>query len=399
MKVYVIGGYLSDNHIRIINSISTQDSQVSIAALKYSHAIRLGFCENLNGQVKYVNMPTIGMYPSCKMIYCNLKADCNENYISFLNIFGIKQITIFIKILLKVIIWNFNSKSDNKVVVFTFLYLPFQFIIPFLKLFTKIKFVSFVPDLPSYSYIYTPTRSILKKILLPIFVNVSNYINNYNDYFVFITQQMASKFKKKNYSIIEGFVSINNAEKAIDKSEVKSILYSGALYEKFGILSLVKAFTQIQGNYELWLCGSGDVTEEIKLYAEKDSRIKYLGVLPNSEVVSHQKSAHILINPRLSSEEFTKYSFPSKLLEYAASGTPVLTTRLPGIPEEYFDKFYFIDDESISGMRCAMQNILEIHSAELENRGKILKNYVLAEKNNIVQINKLILELNEVFFK
>ena len=38
------------------------------------------------------------------------------------------------------------------------------------------------------------------------------------------------------------------------------------------------------------------------------------------------------VNPRQNNEEFTKYSFPSKTMEYLASGVPVVAYKLDGIP-------------------------------------------------------------------
>ena len=64
-------------------------------------------------------------------------------------------------------------------------------------------------------------------------------------------------------------------------------------------------------------------------YTQQDKRIHFGGVIPLSEVIEKEIQATILINPRPVDQEFTKYSFPSKIMEYMSSGTPVLTTKLP----------------------------------------------------------------------
>ena len=51
----------------------------------------------------------------------------------------------------------------------------------------------------------------------------------------------------------------------------------------------------------------------------------------------------ILVNFRSPNEELTKYSFPSKILEYISSGSLVLSTRLLGIPDEYFSYIVPLD--------------------------------------------------------
>ena len=86
---------------------------------------------------------------------------------------------------------------------------------------------------------------------------------------------------------------------------------------------------------ELWICGSGDAKDIIEDEAQKDSRIKYFGLVDSQTALKMQHQATILVNPRTSDGEYTKYSFPSKNMEYMVSGTPVLTTDLPGMPKEH----------------------------------------------------------------
>jgi len=53
-----------------------------------------------------------------------------------------------------------------------------------------------------------------------------------------------------------------------------------------------------------------------------------------------------------------RYSFPSKLIEYMASATPVLTTRLPGIPPEYEPYVYWIEDDSVEGIEHSLRAVM-----------------------------------------
>ena len=45
-------------------------------------------------------------------------------------------------------------------------------------------------------------------------------------------------------------------------------------------------------------------------------------------------------------------------MEYMASGTPVLTTRLPGMPAEYYPYVEFIDEETPEGIARALKRVL-----------------------------------------
>ncbi len=72
------------------------------------------------------------------------------------------------------------------------------------------------------------------------------------------------------------------------------------------------------------------------------------------------------------------------------SGTPVLTTRLAGIPDDYLDKMYFIDDETSEGFKNAILKCYEKPEHELVNFGREAQSYVLNYKNNNVLIAKVL---------
>ena len=101
------------------------------------------------------------------------------------------------------------------------------------------------------------------------------------------------------------------------------------------------------------------------------------------------KSAILLINPRSAALELTKYSCPSKTFEYMASGTPVLMTHLPGLPDEYEPYLYFPQTEDSDGFANAIDNILEKDSAELEAFGLRAARFIKTEKNSELVMKKV----------
>ena len=115
----------------------------------------------------------------------------------------------------------------------------------------------------------------------------------------------------------------------------------------------------------------------------------------NDEVVQAEMDADLLINPRPTHEEFTKYSFPSKNMEYMASGTPVLTTNLPGMPEEYKPYVYLIEDESVEGFAQAIRITFEIARNERDKKGIDAQRFVLDKKSNILQCKYVLSMLEE----
>ena len=115
-----------------------------------------------------------------------------------------------------------------------------------------------------------------------------------------------------------------------------------------------------------------------------------MGGAPNSEIVKAELKATLLVNPRPTNEDYTKYSFPSKNMEYMASGTPVLTTKLPGMPKEYNDFVYLIDEETTYGICKVLKEVLTLSSEQLHRKGTEAKAFVMEQKNNCVQAKKVL---------
>ena len=126
------------------------------------------------------------------------------------------------------------------------------------------------------------------------------------------------------------------------------------------------------------------------LKAIDDPRIQYGGMLLSSEIVEKEMEATLLVNPRPTDAEFVKYSFPSKTMEYMASGTPVLTTDLPGMPREYLPYVNLIREETPEGIASALQETLSRSDEELMQQGLQARRFVLETRNNVVQAKKIL---------
>lgn len=73
-------------------------------------------------------------------------------------------------------------------------------------------------------------------------------------------------------------------------------------------------------------------------------------------------------------------------MEYMLSGTPVLTTKLPGIPAEYDKYLYYFEDESIEAMANKMSEVLSMDYTECLRKASEAQSYVMNEKNNFLQM-------------
>lgn len=244
--------------------------------------------------------------------------------------------------------------------------------------------VGIVTDLPEL--MVTGTRQDHVMLVRKVLENCTGY--------VLLTEAMDAAINPahKPYVIVEGLcdVTMQLAEKK-PASGVRKCMYAGLLDARYGVKAMVDGFLLANApNSELHVYGSGPYAEELKAVAAAQPAVVYHGVVMNEEVVSAELEASLLINPRPTHEEFTKYSFPSKNMEYMASGTPVLTTKLPGMPADYIPCVYLIEDESAEGIAKAYLDVLGNSDEALFERGRRAKQFVLTEKNNIAQAKKVL---------
>ena len=229
----------------------------------------------------------------------------------------------------------------------------------------------------------------------PYLALTGKVIRNCTDY-VFLTEQMNTRLNPagKPHVILEGHADITMADRdpaAVRKAKPRVCLYAGSVCKLYGLPQLVEGFRMADiPDTKLVIYGPGDYVEELKAVAQKDPRVEYGGMLLSSQVVEKEMEASLLVNPRPTDEEYVKYSFPSKTMEYMASATPVLTTRLPGMPKEYYPYVNFIDEETPAGIARALEAVFSRTDADLSRQGQAARDFVLKERNNRVQAKKIL---------
>ena len=225
---------------------------------------------------------------------------------------------------------------------------------------------------------------------------LANFVIRHCTGYVLLTEAMNGYLnpKGKPYVILEGHADIAMERKTPDpekKIKPRVCLYAGGVSQRYGLDNLVEGFLRANpANAELHIYGPGDYVPRLRDIAWQDSRVVYGGMLLSSQIVDKEMEATLLVNPRPTDEEYVKYSFPSKTMEYMASGTPVLTTVLPGMPREYHPYVYLIEDESAQGVADALKQVLEHSDEELFEKGRRAREFILREKNNVIQAGKIL---------
>ena len=159
-------------------------------------------------------------------------------------------------------------------------------------------------------------------------------------------------------------------------------LYVGQIEKYKGVLFLINTFNKIKNsNAELLIIGDGSKLKEAKKIANQNHRIKFLGRLPNKEVINLYKKSGITIMPSLCYE-----NSPTVIYESLAYGTPVLASNLGGTAElikEDVNGYIFKagnTDDLLDKINFCLNNKDKIKKMRLFSAGSIekfnLENYI-----------------------
>jgi len=389
LEILYNGCYCGENLFNII--LKSQDVPMSYAQEKLEKMLFKGFNINDCSKITAISSVPVRAYPGNKKIFwCFKKVNLEKNILlkqlPFLNFLIIKQIMIMFGSFIETLKWvTRNWKNKNKVMLSYSANPPVLIPMLFLCKLFKIKSVIIVTEIPKFR-LFNGQTSMIRSVLLKVMLKVSEWLHESFDGYIMMTEYMNEQInkKKKPYVVVEGMVDVDeykNGEEAINKKK-KMILYSGTLDYQYGIHTLIKSFKMVDiPDTTLSICGQGNYKKEIGVIANECKKINYLGMLSYIQVSRLQHEAGFLINPRPSNSEFTRYSFPSKTLEYLLSGTPVISTRLVGIPKEYDKYLIYIEDETEQGYKKQLESILSDNYDRYEGNAKKGREFVLREKN------------------
>lgn len=398
MKILYISALSSE---RLISHIySKTQANPGFAVQKFSRLLVKGLVHNDAEVISISNAPITREFT--KRLWINLGRETEESvayqYMPFINIPFLKQICIFVCSFFYVLIWGLKYRED-KAIICDVLCVSSSIGSLLASKLCGLRSVAVVTDIYD-QMVGQKTRGFKTVIKKLAGILNKKYVGLFDRY-ILLTEDMNAIVnpKKKPFIVMEALCDEKLSDvvwESADKSFPKVIMYAGGLEEKYGLKMLVQAFRTISDdNIELHLYGSGSYVAELVDETKEDRRIKFWGVKSNAEIVEAESKATLLVNPRFTTEEFTRYSFPSKNMEYMVSGTPVLTTKLPGMPSDYYPYVYLIEDETVDGFASAMSSILQLPSEIMQRKGLAARNFVLREKNNIRQggrIMNLIIE-------
>lgn len=371
---------------------STSEIKPAYSIQKFHRLLAIGMVKN-NAEVHVLSaLPVSTTNHKRKFWGSRTESEDGITYksIPFANLKVIRNICFFLYTFFYTFIWGLTDRKNKRIVCDA---LDISVCIAGLwasKL-VGLKSAGIVTDMPGLM-VGTRNKGLINRIITAI--NKSYF--SFFSYYVLLTDQMNSviNIRRKPFVIMEGLVDVEMEDSPHANWQtmpIKNLMYAGGLHECYGVKMLLDAFKRTDFNdVSFSIYGLGPMSAQLDKYHKEDNRINFYGAVPNEKVVEEELKSALLINPRPTHEEFTKYSFPSKNMEYMVSGAAVLTTRLSGMPKEYYPYVFLFDEETEDGYYRKLNEILSLPIEALEKKGNSGKRFVLTQKNNVVQAKRVL---------
>lgn len=367
-------------------------SSVNFAGNTLQNALLEGFYAH-NPKMKIISSWGITTYPKVKKIFFKRQElsydgkNGNYIYVGALNLPILNLLSRFIRTRRE--LKRQLSKTEENAVVIYEVHTPFLLAVATLRKRIQ-KTCLIVPDLPEFM---GGKKGILHSLLKRVDKWFINKCLSQIDSYVLLSEPMQERLpmENKRWTLMEGIFQSLQHEEKVEKEVLRTIMYTGGVFYRRGVDILLDAFERIdKPNYRLWIRGNGEMVSEIKERAKKDPRIIYFDPMSREELLKMERRATIMINPTPPSLDFTKYFFPSKTMEYLASGTPTVMYRLGCMPKEYDEHVYYVDDEQVDTLKNKLIEICEKPQSELDTFGAEAREFVLKEKSPYIQCGKII---------
>lgn len=392
MKLLYLGGLCSD---ALFHALLTENPSLSQAAFKYEKQFVRHIGEGIGARKQNGDIEIISYLPESQT-----EAPVNDEEIDGLKYRYVQVLSGFPKGVCQAVRhasdliadWIGRTEGMPRILV-TYATNPILMTAAFRqrRRHKDLKIVTICSEVPAYrNYDYT---SSLKGFLLKA---IYTHFNENMDGYIFFSRYMNEVCNRRNrpWIVVEGLPQIDGIGTEAPDADPNgggSILYAGGLDRGYGIEELLDAMSLLSHrNAKLYLCGNGTLAETVKKYAGHNPNIVYLGVMPNDKVTQLERQVSVCINPRKPDLKLTRFSFPSKTLEYMSNGFSVaLISRLDGIPEEYFRHCFVLDDATPEAIASAIDRILDIPVSERRRFAGSAYDFVKNEKSAESQCRKI----------
>ena len=152
------------------------------------------------------------------------------------------------------------------------------------------------------------------------------------------------------------------------------ILFAGTLNAENGVELILEFLGRNpDSNVKVALAGYGELAGTITATAQRDSRLKFFGVLTDEALDAEIARSDILVCLRDPESSVCQYAFPSKLIKFMSSGVPVISNEFPGLDKEYHPHLLLIEEFSAAALHDLIE---DIKAADYRHVGKFAKSYI-----------------------
>jgi glycosyltransferase involved in cell wall biosynthesis len=299
--------------------------------------------------------------------------------VGFINILPLRIVTVGLAVLVQLVRWGWRARGSKRIVYIYNLTEPSGLITLLAARLIKAKAIAAVVDInvPGETVAASWSRRLdfwIQRQLLGRFDGLT-VVND------LIVQDFApqGRFIRIEGGVKQSLLSHFLAASPSVTSKVGpfTIVSVGSLQEANGVLELLKAFDLLRDrDYCLTVAGTGPLQHEVEVAAKRDRRIKYCGFLSFAEVIDLYATADVLVNMRLTRRLDTQYFFPSKMMEYLASGVPVITTATGHVGAEYAEFVYLLHEETPEALAGMIANVAALNPESRRARGQRAQEFV-----------------------
>lgn len=184
----------------------------------------------------------------------------------------------------------------------------------------------------------------------------------------------------QDFLLVDGGINSNVIERLFPLQENNTdkfrFLLAGMLWDQNGtklLLNCIKEHPEI--NAEFIFAGQGIDVPLIEKASQVNFRIRYAGMLSQDALFKLYEQVDVLLNLRL--EEETDFHFPSKLLEYMATGKHVLSTPVAHAERVYGEYISILKDPTPDGLAEAIKTVISMGKQNIYCKGKTAREFML----------------------
>ena len=379
MKILYIG-YLLPKNEYITNK------ETSFAAGRFELGLTEGLSKQNDVALETLSIePRVARFPK-DILFIKKRTPVISNsfkstIINYINFPFLKQLTLFFSINKYIRLWyKKNHKIDNQLYI-----LSYNADVPIVQLGMKwnkrVKYFPILSDLPFYN---VQRNSLLSKISWKSQIKRIKKLSNA----IVLSKHSAIDFRIQNFIVIDGAISDYEKEERVLNLSSNGILYCGALDEYHGSDTLLE-LCEIDDEHNYYICGRGNEYSKIFESIGK-SNVFFYGEVSNEELLEIQKKCSLQLIPHPVKMKQLKYQFPSKLMTCMASGIPVLSTRLPGIGDEYSNYVIYCEDDSAQSLYRSICDYYKMSTLDRETIGRKARLFVQNYKTWDCQANRIV---------